>query len=155
MKLSVAVFERNRAIWGSRFFFIFVIFKTQLLRMIESIQFILKWFWLHQLNYTSNFTSWYSKLQNQISCGLVIKTSYEVVKHFRICFSWKFCGFLWLNFRTGGTGGQGGISLLRFWSNYKQNLFHQKKLYAGDTKFSDLPPALNCFNAESNIQINV
>ena len=30
-----------------------------------------------------------------------------------------------------------------------------KTLYAGNTKFSGLPPALNCFNAESNIQINV
>ena len=37
----------------------------------------------------------------------------------------------------------------------EKNLFHQKTLYAGDTKFLDLPPALNYCNAESNIQINV
>ena len=31
----------------------------------------------------------------------------------------------------------------------------KRHLYAEDTKFSNLPLALNCFKAESNIQINV
>ena len=110
---------------------------------------------MYRLTHFANFTSWYLKLQNQISCGLVIKTSYEVVKHFRICFSWKFWGFLCLYFRTGGTGGRGVFHYPDFDWIRRKNLFHQKTLYAGDTKFLDLPPALNYCNAESNIQINV